>query len=221
MGHFADEPHSLHKLKWVLLALGTIAIAIFALEYISAWVYPIVSMTYGEFVLMHLFHLILISGTIIIKNATVQTPAFGVYIGTYVICALMDIAGCITRTIYFHQSNLSVTSFTYFFGLILLVIEWLLPVISIIQVILTSHIAKLTSQYMELQDFIVINLTQNNGLEHFDETTKYWLEEYKKKLGLEMLHPEQPEGKPKSKKKQSVKKDSVLKGISDKLTKGS
>lgn len=224
MGHFADEPHSLQRLKWILLTLGTVAVGLFALEYITAWVYPIVSVSYNKFVLMHILHLLLITGTIIIKNAMVQTPAFGVYIGTYVTCALMDLAGCITRTIYFHQSRLSITSFEYIFGLILLVMEWSFPVIAVIQVMITTKIAELTSNYLELQDYIVITLTLRNDTEPVDDTTKAWLEEYKEKLGLKLLKPEQQQQqgkKPKTVSKRvksdENKKNQILKGISDKV----
>lgn len=225
MGHFADEPHSLLRLKWVLLTLGTAAVGLFALEYITAWVYPIVSVSYNKFVLMHILHLLIISGTIVIKNAMVQTPAFGVYIGTYVICTLMDIAGCITRTVYFHQARLSITSFEYVFGLLLLVLEWTFPIIAAIQVLITIKVAELTSHYLELQDFIVINLTLNNGLEQVDDHTRLWLEEYKEKLGLKLFKPEKQQQQQQQPKKQKqkrtksedVKKDQILKEISDNL----
>jgi hypothetical protein len=158
MQHFTTEPERLILIKWILLIIGSLGFIIFLFEYFVAWLYPIIGSTFNRLILFHLFHLMLIIATCVVRGSLVRLPWFAVYMGSYIICFIVDVVGVVWRTVLFDQASANLSTVNDFVGTIL---EWFLPVISLVMVILSILIARMTLMYFYAQDLIVAVLSKD------------------------------------------------------------
>jgi hypothetical protein len=163
MEHFSTEPERLSTIKWLLLIVGSLGFIIFLFEYLMAWLYPIAGSTFNRLILFHIFHLMLIIATCIVRGGIIRVQWFSIYISSYILAFIMDAIGCIWRTLILTTSadTLSITNHTV--GVIMIAIEWILPVICVVQIIIAVATARMTSLYLYAQDLIIGVLMRNNG----------------------------------------------------------
>lgn len=196
--NFSDEPQALRTYKIALLVFGAIGFIIFTAEYLTAWFYPAVGLSFGRYVMFHVMHMNLLLATCMVRGGIIKPPWFGVYVGAYVICLILDLAGCITRTVIFVYSNLS--TIDYVIGLVYIVLEWGLPIVCVVQIVICVFIARSIKTYLYAQDYVVSRMAEGNS-EISDKSVSKHVEFLQKQLDIEVK--ESPASGPRRRKNKS------------------
>jgi hypothetical protein len=147
-----SEPASMNRVKDGILIASCIGTALFIIEDLFAWLYPVVTTLFGRYALFHLFHLISVLGCIIIKWSLTKPPGLAVFIGYYIVCGIMDVIGAILRTFLLYYWSATLNPFDYFIAFVLVAVDYGLLMLSIIQVIMAILLVRITNLHIHLVD---------------------------------------------------------------------
>lgn len=179
---FNQEPATLTRPKVGLLICGLIGFMAFLFLYFVSWLYPVVSSTFSRLVLFHLMHAMLFIATCMVRAATkMQLEWFVIYIAAYIMSSMLDLIGCIWRTVLFHGWSGPVVDTVV--GWIMIIGSWVLLLIDIVQIILCAECSRQFKTFTTYQNLVVHELLKDNGLVEEGTLASMELEKLAKKMG--------------------------------------
>lgn len=148
------EPTELKQTRFSCLIIAAIGTAFYLGSLLLSSFGPNLNATYRGLTLIHSLHPFLFFAMIFINGGTLKLPYLAVFSGMYVLCALADWIGFITKTYYLSNcNNCSQSSLGFMWSGVFC--DGMMSIMATAQIPVTVYMARVTDKYTRMRDMFL------------------------------------------------------------------